>query len=67
VQRVLSGLDRQLSLVFEQQLVEIVVPALARASEALVSELRAELAQTLHDMVQHAVAVELARHAPSRK
>jgi hypothetical protein len=35
---------------------------LARAADALVSELRRDLSQSLRDMVARAVAIELARH-----
>jgi hypothetical protein len=63
VKRVLAGLDRQVSEVFETRLREVVAPALLRLSDALLAELRHQLTLSLRDMVTRAVAVEVARHA----
>ena len=62
VQRVLSDLQRQIDLMLETRMRETLTPALNRASDALVRDLRHELASTLRDVIAHAVAQELARH-----
>jgi len=62
VQRVLSDLDRQIDAMFEHRVHQVLGPVLARAADALVSELRRDLSQSLRDMVARAVAIELARH-----
>ena len=62
VQRVLSDLQRQIDLMLETRMRETLTPALTRATDALVRDLRHELASTLRDVVAHAVAQELARH-----
>jgi hypothetical protein len=41
---------------------EALAPALTRLSDALVREVRAELASTLRDVVTRAVAQEMSRH-----
>jgi hypothetical protein len=61
-EHVLSDVQRQVDLVLEQRLRERLAPALARLTDALVREVRSELGTTLHDIVQRAVAIELARH-----
>lgn len=60
-ERVLTDLQRQVDLLLEQRLREQLAPALARLTDALVRDVRDELATTLHDLVQHAIAQELAR------
>jgi 3-oxoacyl-ACP reductase-like protein len=62
VQRVLADLQRQIDLMLETRMRETLTPALTRATDALVRDLRHELASTLRDVVAHAVAQELARH-----
>lgn len=62
VQRVLADLQRQIDLMLETRMRETLTPALNRASDALVRDLRHELASTLRDVIAHAVAQELARH-----
>lgn len=62
VQRVLSDLQRQVDLMLEYRLREVVTPALARMTDALVQETRHELAGVLRDVVAKAVSQELARH-----
>jgi hypothetical protein len=62
VQRVLADVHRQLDMVFETRLREAITPALARLTDALVREARAELASTLRDVVARAVAQEISRH-----
>ena len=60
VNRVLATLQRQIEPVLDRQLRAAIAPALARAAELLVHELRLELARTLRDVVARAVAQELA-------
>jgi hypothetical protein len=62
VERVLADLLRQIDLVLEHRLREMLAPALTRLTDALVRESRAELASTLRDVVARAVAQELSRH-----
>ena len=62
VQRVLSDLQRQIDLMLETRMRETLTPALTRATDALVRDVRHELASTLRDVIAHAVAQELARH-----
>ena len=62
VQRVLGDLQRQIDLMLETRMRETLTPALNRAGDALVRDLRHELASTLRDVIAHAVAQELARH-----
>jgi hypothetical protein len=61
-QNVLADVQRQVDLMLEYRLRDAVSPALARASDALIRELRAELAEALREIVARAVAQELARH-----
>ncbi len=62
IQAVLADLQRQLDLMLEYRLREALTPLLARATDQLAREARNELASTLRDMVERAVAQELARH-----
>jgi len=62
VARVLTDMQRQLDLMLESRMREALSPALTRLTDALVREVRAELASTLRDVVQRAVAQELSRH-----
>ncbi len=62
IERVLSDLQRQVELMFEYRLREVLTPALTRATEALMRDARVELASTLRDVVARAVAQELSRH-----
>ena len=61
-QRVLIDLQRQMDLMLDYRLREVLTPLLARAADAIVREARGELASTLRDLVERAVAQELARH-----
>lgn len=61
VRRVLADLERQVDLLLEYRLREVLGPALARASDMLIRETRNELAATLRDIVARAVAHELTR------
>ena len=65
-QRVLADLQRQVDLMLEYRLREVLAPALARVSDLLVRETRHELASTLRDIVGRAVAQELARRRTGR-
>ncbi len=62
VQRVLADLQRQIDLMLEVKLREVLTPALTRATDALMREARTELASTLRDIVARAVAQEISRH-----
>ena len=62
VQRVLADVQRQIDLMLEVKLREVLAPALTRATDALMREARTELASTLRDIVSRAVAQELSRH-----
>ena len=62
VQRVLIDLQRHSDLMFEYRLRETLAPALARLTDALIRDVRDELAATLRDVVSRAVSQELARH-----
>jgi hypothetical protein len=62
VARVLTDVQKQIDLMLESRLREMLAPALARLTDALVRESRAELASTLRDVVARAVAQELSRH-----
>lgn len=61
VQRVLTDVQRQLDLVFEYKLRELLTPALARIADSLIRDTRNELATTLREIVTRAVAQELQR------
>ena len=62
VQRVLADLQRQVDLMLEYRLREVLTPLLARAADSVIRDARGELASTLRDVVARAVAQELARH-----
>ena len=62
VQHVLRDLQRQIDLMLDYRLREILTPMLTRATDGLVLEARGALASTLHDIVARSVALELARH-----
>jgi hypothetical protein len=61
-QRVLIDLQRQMDLMLDYRMREVLTPLLARAADTIVREARSELASTLRDVVERAVALELARH-----
>ena len=54
-------LQRQVDLMLEYRLREVLTPLLARAADNVVRDARSQLASTLRDMVERAVADELAR------
>ena len=53
--QVLAALEQRLDGQFEARLREALAPALARAADGLIRDLRPELTQALHDMVHDAV------------
>lgn len=61
-QRVLVDLQRQIDLMLDYRLREVLAPLLTRAADTIVREARSELASTLREAVSRAVAQELARH-----
>lgn len=58
---VLADVQRQIDLMLEVRLRELLAPVLARAADGLVREARTELARALREMVTRAVAREIAR------
>ena len=63
VQRVMLELQRQIDLMLEVRLREALMPVLARATDALVIEVRNELASTLRAVVETAVANSVAQES----
>jgi hypothetical protein len=61
-QRVLADVQRQIELMLEVRLREVLTPLLQRTADSLVRDARGELASTLREVVARAVAQELARH-----
>lgn len=62
VQRVLVDVQRQIDLMLEVKLREVLTPALTRATDALMREARTELASALREIVSRAVNQEITRH-----
>jgi hypothetical protein len=60
--RVLEDVQRQIDLMLEYRLRDVLGPMLARLSDALIRETRDELASTLRDVVARAVGLEVERH-----
>ena len=61
-ERVLAEVQRQIDLMLDYRLREVLTPLLSRLADNLVRETRAELASTMREVVTRAVAQELARH-----
>lgn len=61
-QRVLAELQKQIELMLDYRMREVLTPILTRATDSVIRDARGELASTLRDVVQRAVAQELARH-----
>lgn len=61
VRRVMTELERQIDLMLEYRLREMLGPLLTRVADTLVRDTRTELASTLRDVVARAVTSELAR------
>lgn len=64
--RVMTGLQRQVDLMLEVRMREALSPLLARLTDSLVREMRAELTSTLQDVVAKAVAQEAAKWRSGR-
>ena len=62
LQNVLVEVQRQVDLMLEVRLREVLTPLLNRAADSIVRDARAELASTLRDVVARAVTEELSRH-----
>ena len=62
IQRVLADVQRQVDLMLEYRLRELLTPILTRAADSVIRDARNELASTLRDAVARAVAQELSRH-----
>ena len=60
--RVMARVQRQVDAMLEQRLRQALSPALARFTDALLREARAQLAESLREVVSQAVAQELSRH-----
>jgi hypothetical protein len=65
-EQVLQTLQRQIDLMLEYRLREVLAPLLAKAADGLVRDARTELAGTLREVVARAVAQELARQRGGR-
>ena len=61
-ERVLADVQRQIDLMLDYRLREVLTPLLSRMADNLVRDVRTELASTLREVVARAVAQELARH-----
>ncbi len=61
MRRVLADLQRQVDLVLEVRLRELLTPILSRAADALIRDARKELTLAMRDTVSRAIAQELAR------
>ncbi|MDP9044669.1 MAG: hypothetical protein M3O01_07655, partial [Pseudomonadota bacterium] len=61
IQGVLAEVQRQVELMLEYRVREVLTPLLQRAADHFVRDARTELASTLRDVVSRAVAEELAR------
>lgn len=64
--RVLEDLQKQLELMLEVRLREVLAPVLSRAADTLIRDARKELTSTLRDAVARSVAQELARRRSGR-
>lgn len=60
-QRVMADVQRRIDSMLEFRLREAMAPVMARHTEALVRDLRDELASTMRDVVSRAVAQEVAK------
>lgn len=59
-QKVLADLQRQIDLMLEVRLREVLAPVLSRAADALIRDARKELTAALRDAVARSIAQELA-------
>ncbi|MEO7055760.1 MAG: hypothetical protein ABI281_00675 [Caldimonas sp.] len=60
-QRILADVQRQIDMVLEVRLREVLAPVLARANDTLVRDARKELTSVMRDVVARSVAHELGR------
>jgi hypothetical protein len=63
-QHVLANLQKQVDLLLEQRLREVLTPLLQRSADSLVRDARTQLAAMLKELVTRAVTQELARSSP---
>ena len=62
IERVLADVQRQVDLMLEYRLREVLTTILTRATDSVIRDARSELASTLRDVVARAVAQEISRH-----
>jgi len=62
IERVLADVQRQVDLMLEYRLREVLTTILTRATDSVIRDARSELASTLRDVVARAVAQEMSRH-----
>jgi hypothetical protein len=62
VEQVLADVERQVGLMLEYRMREVLTTVIARATDTMVREARAELSTALREIVERAVAQELQRH-----
>jgi hypothetical protein len=62
LRRVLADVLKRIEPTLEDRIHKALVPALTRVGQALLIQLRAELATSLRDVIARAVAEELSRH-----
>jgi hypothetical protein len=62
VDQVLADVQRQVGLVLEYRMREVLTAVIARATDTMVREARNELSAALREVVERAVAQELQRH-----
>ena len=62
IQQVLAEVQRQVDLMLEYRMREVLTPLFTRATDSLIRDARGELASALRDLVARAVAQELSRH-----
>ncbi len=60
--RILADVLKRIEPTLEDRIQKALVPALTRVGQALLIQLRAELAASLRDVIARAVAEELSRH-----
>ena len=60
--RILADVLKHIEPTLEERIQEALVPALTRVGQALLIELRAELAASLRNAIARSVAEELSRH-----
>jgi hypothetical protein len=60
--RILADVLKRIEPTLEERIHKALVPALTRVGQALLIQLRAELAASLRDVIARAVAEELSRH-----